>query len=116
MPPFAAAPASYQADLLCRYWGGKPVFKRTWPYDMWSLGVVWLELVLATPHIFQISSRTASLLQRQLHNKPQVYSYSLIPAASLLMQHFIILLASPINDNSAAANAANNRHVHNLVM
>ena len=26
--------------------------KRTWPYDVWSAGVAWLELVLATPHVF----------------------------------------------------------------
>ena len=46
--------------------------KRTWPYDMWSLGVVWLELLLATPHVFQISPRTAAVLQRRLHHSSQV--------------------------------------------
>ena len=48
--------------------------KRTWPYDMWSVGVVWLELLLATPHVFQIAPRTAALLQRHLHlhHKSQV--------------------------------------------
>lgn len=39
--------------VLYRYWTGARVFKRTWPYDMWSLGVSWLELVLGTPHVFQ---------------------------------------------------------------
>ena len=39
---------------------------------MWSLGVVWLELVLATPHVFQISPRTAALLERHLHHKSPV--------------------------------------------
>lgn len=39
----------------CRYWTGEPVLKRTWPYDMWSLGVSWLELVLGTRHVFQAS-------------------------------------------------------------
>ncbi len=46
--------------------------KRTWPYDMWSLGVVWLEMLLATPHVFQISPRTAAVLQRRLQHNSQV--------------------------------------------
>lgn len=49
-----------------RFWGGKPVVRRTWPYDMWSLGVVWLELLLGTPHVFQISARTRALLDARL--------------------------------------------------
>ncbi|KAL0028700.1 hypothetical protein WJX79_000503 [Trebouxia sp. C0005] len=57
--------------LLARYWSGRPVVKRTWPYDMWSLGVVWLEMVLATPHVFQISPRTAAVLQRRLQHSSQ---------------------------------------------
>ena len=55
-----------------RYWSGRPVVKRTWPYDMWILGVVWLELLLATPHVFQISPRTAAVLQHRLHHSSQV--------------------------------------------
>lgn len=35
-------------------------------YDMWSVGIVMLELVLGTPHVFQISSRTRVLLDQQL--------------------------------------------------
>lgn len=35
-------------------------------YDMWSVGIVMLELVLGTPHVFQISARTRVLLDRQL--------------------------------------------------
>ena len=60
--------------LECRYWSGKAVVKRTWPYDMWSVGVVWLEVLLATPHVFQVTPRTAALLQRHLHrmHKSQV--------------------------------------------
>lgn len=30
--------------------------KRMWPYDMWSVGVLWLELLLGTPHVFQASA------------------------------------------------------------
>ena len=40
--------------------------KRTWPYDMWSAGVAWLELVLATPHVFLPSARTRARLFHQL--------------------------------------------------
>ena len=30
--------------------------KRMWPYDIWSVGVLWLELLLGTPHVFQASA------------------------------------------------------------
>ncbi|CAN6439617.1 unnamed protein product [Victoria cruziana] len=35
-------------------------------YDMWSVGVVMMELVLGSPHVFQISSRVRSLLDQYL--------------------------------------------------
>lgn len=35
-------------------------------YDMWSVGVVILELVLGTPDVFQVSSRTRALLDQHL--------------------------------------------------
>ena len=41
--------------------------KRTWPYDMWSLGVTWLEIVMGTPHVFQVDPRTRAKLYHQLH-------------------------------------------------
>ncbi|KAK9817610.1 hypothetical protein WJX74_001274 [Apatococcus lobatus] len=57
--------------LLGGYWAsknkGQGVWDRTWPYDMWSLGVIWLELILGTPHVFDISSRTKAIMQRELH-------------------------------------------------
>ena len=31
-------------------------------YDMWSVGVVMLELILGTPNVFQINARTQTLL------------------------------------------------------
>ena len=43
--------------------------KRTWPYDMWSLGVTWLELVMGTPHVFQVDPRTRAKLYHQLNMK-----------------------------------------------
>ncbi|KAL4200161.1 hypothetical protein AMTRI_Chr03g148290 [Amborella trichopoda] len=36
-------------------------------YDMWSVGVVMLELIIGSPHVFQISSRTRALLDQQLN-------------------------------------------------
>lgn len=39
---------------------------QTHVYDMWSVGIVVLELVLGTPHVFQISARTRILLEQQL--------------------------------------------------
>ena len=41
--------------------------KRTWPYDMWSLGVTWLEIVMGTPHVFQVDPRTRAKLYHQLN-------------------------------------------------
>ena len=32
-------------------------------YDMWSVGVIWLELLLGTPHVFQVPY----LLRQNLH-------------------------------------------------
>ena len=54
-------------SAMCRYWqeGARGV-KRTWPYDVWSAGVAWLELVLATPHVFLPSARTRARLFHQL--------------------------------------------------
>lgn len=43
-----------------RYWTDAPVLKRTWPYDMWSLGVAWLELVLGTRNVFQARACSGS--------------------------------------------------------
>ena len=51
---------------MSRYWTGERVLKRTWPYDMWSLGVTWLELVMGTPHVFQVDPRTRVKLYHQL--------------------------------------------------
>ncbi|XP_039114783.1 uncharacterized protein LOC120250083 isoform X4 [Dioscorea cayenensis subsp. rotundata] len=38
----------------------------TLKYDMWSVGVVILELILGSPHVFQISDRTRALLDKHL--------------------------------------------------
>ena len=46
--------------------------------DMWSVGVVILELILGSPHVFQISDRTRALLDQHLegwseHTKELAY-------------------------------------------
>ncbi|XP_019056006.1 PREDICTED: probable inactive protein kinase At3g63330 isoform X4 [Nelumbo nucifera] len=38
----------------------------TMKYDMWSVGVVILELILGSPHVFQLSARTHALLDQHL--------------------------------------------------
>uniref|UniRef100_A0A0E0RA86 protein-serine/threonine phosphatase n=1 Tax=Oryza rufipogon TaxID=4529 RepID=A0A0E0RA86_ORYRU len=35
-------------------------------YDMWSVGVVMLELIVGSPHVFQISDRTRALMDHRL--------------------------------------------------
>eukprot|EP00898_Chlorokybus_atmophyticus_P008559 jgi/Chlat1/8704/Chrsp88S08082 len=47
-------------------------------YDIWSVGVVMLELALGTPHVFNIDARTRALLERRLmgeneHNRDMAY-------------------------------------------
>ncbi len=53
-------------DSCCSHWNAHAV-ERARPYDLWSVGVVWLELILATPHVFSIPQRTQSLMRRALH-------------------------------------------------
>ena len=48
---------------------------------MWSVGVVILELILGSPHVFQISDRTRALLDKHLegwseHTMELAYKYS----------------------------------------
>ncbi|KAG6489658.1 hypothetical protein ZIOFF_050934 [Zingiber officinale] len=50
----------------------------TLKYDMWSVGVVMLELVLGSPHVFEINDRTRALLDQHLegwsdHTKELAY-------------------------------------------
>ncbi|KAJ0974079.1 hypothetical protein J5N97_016044 [Dioscorea zingiberensis] len=50
----------------------------TLKYDMWSVGVVILELILGSPHVFQIGDRTRALLDQHLegwseHTKELAY-------------------------------------------
>lgn len=36
-------------------------------YDIWSVGVLFLELILGTPQVFQIDSRTCSIIEKQMN-------------------------------------------------
>lgn len=51
--------------LLNATWYQGPT-SSTLKYDMWSVGVVMLEMVLGTPNIFQINALTRALLDRHL--------------------------------------------------
>ncbi|KAG9451837.1 hypothetical protein H6P81_004741 [Aristolochia fimbriata] len=51
--------------LLNSSWFQGPT-STTLKYDMWSVGVVMLELILGSPHVFEISSRTQALLDQYL--------------------------------------------------
>ncbi|PNH02892.1 hypothetical protein TSOC_011092 [Tetrabaena socialis] len=53
--------------LFGRYWEGtRGMRPRSWTYDMWSVGVVWLELLLATPQVWQLPAATRALLEARL--------------------------------------------------
>ncbi|CAI9107759.1 OLC1v1007201C5 [Oldenlandia corymbosa var. corymbosa] len=55
-PPEAFLNASWYKDTM----------KKNLKYDMWSVGVIMLELILGSPNVFQISSKTRALLDKQL--------------------------------------------------
>mmetsp|Transcript_18856 Transcript_18856/g.47617 ORF Transcript_18856/g.47617 Transcript_18856/m.47617 type:complete len:368 (-) Transcript_18856:237-1340(-) len=58
--------------LFGALWPGHPVAKRTAPYDVWSAGVVWLEMLLGTPHVFQVGARTRAMLDARLQLSAQL--------------------------------------------
>ncbi|KAJ4968954.1 hypothetical protein NE237_015655 [Protea cynaroides] len=53
-----------EALLNASWFQGPPSI--TLKYDMWSVGVVILELILGSPHVFQINARTCALLDQHL--------------------------------------------------
>lgn len=74
----AAGPSMRQQTLeyappeaLLSRWPGGVSLRRTWPYDMWSLGVTFLELILASPHVFTPSARTRATLHHRLAHLPE---------------------------------------------
>jgi len=50
-----------------RYWGEGAQARESRPYDMWSVGITWLELIFGTPHVFGISERQRIMLNQALH-------------------------------------------------
>ena len=41
--------------LFGRYWEGSSTLKpNAWAHDIWATGIVWLELLLGTPHVFAL--------------------------------------------------------------
>lgn len=59
-----------EAILQNKWFHGSP--QKPLTYDMWSIGVVMLELILGTPHVFQISARTHVLLDKHLEGWNEV--------------------------------------------
>lgn len=59
-----------EAILQNKWFLGSP--QKPLKYDMWSIGVVMLELILGTPHVFQISARTHVLLDKHLEGWTEV--------------------------------------------
>ncbi|XP_031112675.1 uncharacterized protein LOC116016509 isoform X4 [Ipomoea triloba] len=64
-----------RAEQTCEYTPPEAFLNASWyqgptsaslKYDMWSVGVVMLELILGSPNVFQISSRTRALLDQHL--------------------------------------------------
>ncbi|XP_057863607.2 uncharacterized protein LOC131071684 isoform X2 [Cryptomeria japonica] len=53
-----------EALLQNKWFHGSPL--KAMKYDMWSIGVVMLELILGTPHVFEISARTQALIDQHL--------------------------------------------------
>ncbi|GAX83052.1 hypothetical protein CEUSTIGMA_g10478.t1 [Chlamydomonas eustigma] len=50
-----------------RYWEGSWSIKPTaWAHDVWATGVVWLELIMGTPHVFQLLQHSQSILDAKL--------------------------------------------------
>lgn len=46
-------------------------------YDAWSIGVVFLELLLGTPHVFTISSRDKNILAHQVSGSISCFALNL---------------------------------------
>ena len=53
--------------FCCRYWGEGRRSRESRPYDMWSVGITWLEIIFGTPHVFSISQRQRIMLHQALH-------------------------------------------------
>lgn len=68
-----------------RYWSVGGGFRESRAYDLWSVGISWLEMILGTPHVFSITDRMKVILHQALHldQKPQVCIVDHLLAAML---------------------------------
>lgn len=69
-----AVSESYAELWCCRFWVAGGGFREARPYDIWSVGIVWLEMLFGTPHVFSITDRMKAVLHQalQLDHQPQV--------------------------------------------
>ncbi|RAL42159.1 hypothetical protein DM860_011942 [Cuscuta australis] len=73
-------------------------------YDMWSVGVVMLELILGSPNVFHISSRTRALLDQHLEG----WSESLKELAFKLRSFMELCILIPGSSSKARHSRATN--------
>merc|ERR1712080_74625 len=56
---------------------------RPWSYDMWSIGVMWLEVFLADK-VFQLDERTAAIVLRKFEQNPKLRKEHVLMFRSLI--------------------------------
>ena len=64
-------------------------------YDMWSVGVVWLELLLGTPHVFQVPFALGKVMAIVATNAP-CFDPSCAAAALLVAARPELCCSSPL--------------------
>lgn len=69
----------------------------TLKYDMWSVGVVMLELIVGSPHVFQISTRTRALLDKHLEGWSEEIKELAFKLRSFMEMCILIPGSSPQN-------------------
>ncbi|DAZ97237.1 TPA: hypothetical protein N0F65_010399 [Lagenidium giganteum] len=71
-PTQAEETREYQPPEVLFSDSGQPYdLAQPWTYDLWSVGVVFLEMVLGSPQVFMISSRARAKLDAQLRQKEE---------------------------------------------
>ncbi|XP_058105323.1 uncharacterized protein LOC131248856 isoform X8 [Magnolia sinica] len=78
----------------------------TLKYDMWSVGVVMLELILGSPHVFQISARTRALLDQHLEGWSESTKDLAYKLRSLMEMCILIPGSSPQHHSSGMKDQA----------
>jgi serine/threonine protein kinase len=61
-----SAPLQVTFSSSLPYFGSDPG-----SYDSWSIGVLFLELLLGTPHVFTVDQRTRAILAHKLRRQPE---------------------------------------------